>query len=334
MSLEFKSEENFTINNVIMNPPYNKGMDIDFDFLAFDVASDNVVCIQPAKCFSAEATQKIQSNHSYGNFRDRIVPHISNICFYPDSLDVFGTYQADGIMYFKADKHNTFDKATVKNISNLQDNINSVTVRNMTNGQTIWNVGNEMIEYMGRYKRLNIDTNTKGRYCVNINNQLSIGGGGFAVKEQDIDGRWVTRSDIVGKGGMIFSPNTKDIPVIAKVIVVDTSKKESMEEISGTSSNVFFSNDINECESYKSYILSKVVRFFTLIGVNKLTVIDNNTLKFVPAPPFGVNGAYKFDHIYTDEGLYRMCGLDKSDAKTSNGVRYIDIIESIIRDKK
>lgn len=49
-------------------------------------------------------------------------------------------------------------------------------------------------------------------------------------------------------------------------------------------------------------------------------IMNDNTFKFVPAPPSG-----KFDHIYTDEELYKEFNLPQ---------KYIDVIESVIKERK
>ena len=68
-------------NVVISNPPYNRGIDIDFVNLGYDLSTDYCVMITPAKWQTAEANQKIASKMSYGMFREKIVPHMSKIDF-------------------------------------------------------------------------------------------------------------------------------------------------------------------------------------------------------------------------------------------------------------
>ena len=68
-------------NVVISNPPYNRGIDIDFVNLGYDLSTDYCVMITPAKWQTAEANQKIASKMSYGMFRGKIVPHMSKIDF-------------------------------------------------------------------------------------------------------------------------------------------------------------------------------------------------------------------------------------------------------------
>ena len=54
---------------VIGNPPYNRGMDLDFVKLGFDLSTQYTVMITPAKWQTAEANQKTASKMSYGDFR-------------------------------------------------------------------------------------------------------------------------------------------------------------------------------------------------------------------------------------------------------------------------
>lgn len=89
---------------VVGNPPYNRG-DIDFVNLGYELCNKYTVMITPAKWQTAEANQRIDSQMSYGDFRKKIVPHMKEVVYYPNSLDVFEkVYQIDGITYFCIDK--------------------------------------------------------------------------------------------------------------------------------------------------------------------------------------------------------------------------------------
>lgn len=56
-------------------------------------------------------------------------------------------------------------------------------------------------------------------------------------------------------------------------------------------------------------------------NISKLTgILTNDYFRFVQAPPTG-----KFDHIYTDEELYKVFNLPQ---------KYIDVIESVIKERK
>lgn len=318
---------------VIGNPPYNRGMDIDFVFTGFDLAKDYVIMITPAKWQTAEDDQGIASNNSYGQFRSDLVLHMKELVYYPDCYDLFDIKEASGITYYILDKHNIFDKCTVVNISALQDKLNSKEERSITNGETLWNIGNAVINSMGKYDKLNIEAlmsnNTESRYFVNSNNQSTKGGGGFLTKELNEDGKWVTKQNIIGGGGMLFNLKSKDIPVITKIQVIDRQNYMDASKIATASSNLYYSNSYEACESFVSFMTTKLVRFLILVNFSKQTLFDNNTFKFVPMPmalnEFGDRVAGKFDHIYTDEELYKTFNIPQE---------CIDVIESVIKKRK
>ena len=84
--------------------------------------------------------------------------------------------------------------------------------------------------------------------------------------------------------------------------------------------NVFTSDDIDECKSFYTWINSKFTRFFILINISSLTILNDNTFRFVPCPPHN-----SFDHLYTDEELYDWFNLPEE---------YREVIDSILRDRK
>lgn len=86
----------------------------------------------------------------------------------------------------------------------------------------------------------------------------------------------------------------------------------------GDSKVMFSSDNIVECESFNSYINTKFVRFMILMRYCRNTVNNDESWSFVPDP--GV-----FDHIFTDEELYKKYNLTQEE---------INIIESVIKDRK
>lgn len=82
---------------------------------------------------------------------------------------------------------------------------------------------------------------------------------------------------------------------------------------------IVFSSDSNdECESYVSYIDTKFVRFMFLMSYCRNTIDETGAWRFVPDP-----GA--FDHIFTDDELYKKYNLTQDE---------IDLIESVIKERK
>lgn len=260
---------------VIGNPPYNRGMDIDFVNLGYDLSTDYCVMITPAKWQTAEANQKIASKMTYGEFRKKIVPHMSHVVFYPDCKDVFDIYQCDGICYYLINKNHIYDKCKVTNISCNRSYINGVENRSIINRESLWNIGNEIVKYLGDTSKIEMQTGENCRYHVMTNSQLS--------------------------GYDWFIPEGPRY-CLAISVIVDTKNGESW---SGLKTLSFGSNDRKECESFISYINTRFVRFLVAITLSGETGMPtNNTFRFVPAPPSG-----KFDHIYTDAELYKAFNL-------------------------
>lgn len=310
---------------VIGNPPYNRGMDIDFVNLGYELSTKFTCMITPAKWQTAEADQKITSKMSYGQFREKLVPHMSHVVFYPDSFDLFIAAIAEGVSYYLIDKEQTFDKCIVENRCVIQKKLNSTSARSISNEQSLWNYGQKVIDIIGGVTPLDINIDALKEYRVNINKQFSVGGMGYRVQEQDRFGKWVLKNDIIGKGGPVFSPEGNTY-ALGKVGILTKNSKD----ISGTARDVFTSNDVNECKSFQSYIETKIVRFLLLVRNAGLSSFGaNKTWKYVPAPTvLDANGNRvpgKFDHIYTDEELYKTFNLPQE---------YIDVIEAVIKERK
>lgn len=292
---EFTSENEFSINNIIMNPPYNSGMDLDFVNLAYKIATDNVIAITPAKWQTAEANQRVTSKMSYGEFREEIVPHMKQVCFYPCCKDIFDILQVDGITYYIIDKNNTYEKCEVKNICKYIKEFNGISTRDIRYRQSLVNIGNEIIEYLGEYKR-------------------------FHFKDNYYNKKFQVWTNTQAPGG-----NLSTIVSIRKTLFIGESNIEEDIGINVQRSTAeicsFTSDSKMECESFVSWLNCKFTRFFTAINQSKLTgIMTDDCFRFVPAP-----SSDKFDHIYTDQELYKAFNLPQ---------KYIDIIESVIKERK
>lgn len=299
---------------VIGNPPYNKGMDLDFVDLGYKLSNKYTVMITPAKWQTAEANQKVSSkNINYGQFRQMYVPHMSYVCFYPDCLDVFGIQESSGITYYLIDKDTHENKCTVKNSSQRQHKIDSTAIRDITHQQSLWNIGNEIVQYLGKYVTYKFPfIFEKKYYTLNINTQLTKSTGSSGVWDWE---QSRIRPDCIGKGGVLLGKNG-NLVLTGGIRVLKKDQTSS----SGTSKDIFTSDNIDECKSFYSWFDTKFVRFFVLINISSLTIINDNTFRFVPIPPTG-----KFDHIYTDEELYKAFNLPQ---------KYIDVIEAVIKERK
>ena len=288
---------------VIGNPPYNKGMDLDFIDLGYKLSKQYVCMITPAKWQTAAANQGVVSkNMTYGKFRQELVPHMSHVVFYPDTHDVFLISQVDGITYFLLEKDIIVEQCIIENRCSMQKYFNSLERRSICTGESLHNIGNEIIEYLTKYPKFKFST-VKGRYQVWINSKIALGGNDAQNNVH------------------ILSENTGSCQCIGKCRIIDTNDAISMTSKIVDSNLAFASDNIQDCNSFESWIKTKFIRFFVLINISKLNnVICNTCFRFVPAPPSG-----KFDHIYTDKELYEAFNLPQ---------KYIDVIEAVVKERK
>ena len=288
---------------VISNPPYNKGMDLDFVDLGYQISNKYTVMITPAKWQTTadDYSGCASKNINYKQFRELYVPHMSYVCFYPDCKDIFDIGQRDGITWYLLDK-DRHQKCTVVNKCRLQKYFNSESIRSITNRESLCNIGAEVINKMGNYTIFKFVV-THGKYQVWTNNQCPVGGG---VGGGALNGGYALAND-----------GTAQYLSISRIL--DTSKGEKSP--SGASECTFSSDNKSECESFVSWLNCKFTRFFVAINISKLTgILTDDNFRFVPAPPTG-----KFDHIYTDEELYKAFNLPQ---------KYVDVIESVIKERK
>lgn len=297
--------ENMEFDLVIGNPPYNNDLYLDFVTVAQHLSSKYTVMITPAK-WQAKGGKKNE------DFRKNVVPYMSKIVYYPDTLDVFAIADACGISYYLIDSKE-HDICEIHNKCAMKKEFNSIENRSILSGQSLWNIGNEIVERIGKQSPFRVEeVHDRKKYTVSINTQSSLMRG-FAIKEQDKYGKWKIRQDLVGKGGAIFDKDGKAV-VIGKITILDANSSN----VSGTSKCILTSDNENEIKSFISYINTKLVAFLMLITLNGLTVINNETFRFVPAPE-------AFDHIFTDQELYEKYNLTAEE---------INIIESVIKERK
>lgn len=284
---------------VIGNPPYNKGMDLDFVDLGYKLSNKYTVMITPAKWQTAadDYSGCASKNINYKQFREMYVPHMSYVCFYPDCVDVFNVSQSDGITYYILDQ-NLHAECTVENKCKINKYLNSCRNRNISDRQTLWNVANDIIEYLAQYKRFVFKHPLQADYLVITNSQLANGGG--------------------ARGGVGIFNNEGNFQCVG---LSDIYTPQTQMQASGASCITFTSNSKDECESFISWLNCKFTRFFVACNISKLTgILTNDYFRFVPAPPTG-----KFDHIYTDQELYEAFDLPQ---------KYRDVIEAVIKERK
>lgn len=288
---------NMKFDVVIGNPPYNGGMDLDFVYGGFKLCSKYTVMITPAKWQTAAEDQRCLSKTvKYGKFREELAPHMSKIAFYPCCKDIFDIYLHDGITYYLLDKNKEYELCEVINRCNDIKQFNGTITRKIKDGETLLNIGQEIIESLGSYKIAKVDgLKTKsGRYHVYVNHMPS-GYDWFETKRPRF--------------------------LLGTVRVIDSKNESDMRSLPGVASYVMGSDDIMECKSFESWINTRFTRFFLVPSISKMGgMVSDYNFRFVPAPPSG-----KFDHIYTDQELYKAFNLPQ---------KYIDVIEAVIKERK
>ncbi len=294
---EMKKEFNtMKFDVVIGNPPYNKGMDLDFVDLGYKISNKYTVMITPAKWQTTadDYSGCASKNINYKQFRELYVPHMSYVCFYPACKDVFDILQVDGITWYLLDKCN-HEQCIIENKCRYTKAFNSCEKRSIKNRESLFNIGNEIVKYLGNYNIFTFPYQYKyNHFQVWTNTQVP--GGGLSTQIAVRKTQFVGESHIEEDNGIYI-------------------------EHSNASICSFSSDSKAECESFISWLNCKFTRFFVAINPTKLTgIITNDNFRFVPAPPIG-----KFDHIYTDEELYKAFNLPQ---------KYIDVIEAVIKERK
>ena len=135
--------------------------------------------VVPAKWQTAEANQRVMSKMTYGEFREKLVPHMKAVTFYPDCKDIFNIGQRDGVTEILIDKNNTYIESKITNKSKLQPWYNGTETRSIQNRQSLINIGDEIVRYLGNYKTFKFGYKDY-KHKVWTNTQCPVGGG---VKE-------------------------------------------------------------------------------------------------------------------------------------------------------
>lgn len=304
-----KEFNKMNFNVVIGNPPYNRGGDIDFVNLSYEIQTDFVVMITPAKWQTAEDSKgNYKSEMTYSQFREKLVPHMREVVFYPDQGNVFDISQVDGITCYLMDKC-LHDDCKIRNVCNTQKYFNSVEIRDICHEQQLNNIGDSIINYLGRYDTWKFEYNKLNKklesYVVIMTDKLRIGGR-------------KAPNDLLSNQGSLNCLG------IHEILLRGTEQDIAAPKI------IFSQDSKAECEYFVSWLNTKFTRFFVAINISKLTgILTNHCFRFVPSPMVldeqGNRVPGKFDHIYTDEELYKTWNLPQ---------KYIDVIEAVIKERK
>lgn len=269
---------------VIGNPPYNNDIYLDFVTLGHTLASKYDCWITPAK-WQAKGGQKNE------DFRKNIVPYMSKIAFYHNAGDVFNIRNLDGISYFLISKTICRDKC-IKDVDNHPTHslFNQDWHFDKLDFTLHSFIVNNILSKCSASSKLKPTYNSKHKYLVHVSLMLSSGGGKTSFSNFSADGKL-----------LVLNPMT-----IEEIVATGNYK------------NLYSSDSKSECESYISYMNTKLMRFILYVSCcgNSVTAVE--TWRFVPDPE-------AFDHIFTDQELYEEYNLTPEE---------INIIESVIKERK
>ena len=248
---------------VIGNPPYNNDLYLDFVQLGHQLSSKYTCMITPAK-WQAKGGKKNE------DFRKNIVPYMGRIIYYPCVKDIFDITSVGGITYF----------LVLKTIPNrVMINIISLNQRSFHKSSCI-----EVNKLSDRYTYFDEDLEQIVNCCIQGKRLRD-----FIFNSEHAGEYMVEVSHLVDDkhysncvGGYILTP--------LKVCPRGLLYQNMYELYAGTK---------EECESFTSYVNTKLIRFLVALGLCASSTRNIETWRFVPAPPSG-----KFDHIYTDQELY------------------------------
>lgn len=285
-------------NIVIGNPPYNKGMDLDFIHIGYKVSNTLVCMITPAKWqTTADDYSGCSSKElNYKSFRELYVPKMRYICYYPCCKDIFNILQPDGIPWFIIKHDNISSECTIENKSTHLPFINSLVTRNITHRESLWNMGNEIVTYLGNYKYFEFPYITKYKqYVVWVNTQPPGG----------------SLSTLTSTRKTLFIGDSH----------IEEYLREHRDEYwnrPNSTTIAFTSDNKAECESFISWLNTRFTQFFIAINISKLTgIITNDYFRFVTAPFKGWDKG-----VYTDNDMYNYYKLPSV---------YINFIESLVK---
>ena len=299
------------IDVVVANPPYNKDAYLSFVEFGHQLAQECSLFITPAK-WQAKGGEKNDT------FRQNIVPYMSKIVYYPNSTDIFNIALSGGISIYTIDKIKHNDKV-----------INNVNISNF-NIDFPLDIKEEEINIINKVTKDKLIINRpkfmdcKGYFVSIIPTVIEQGIQGTSYIDKSSD---IYLTDCTGRKIQFDKSKVNNLDDAYKYklgISIHTFENGSYTShiwepnyILGRNELMLFIGSKEECEYADSYFRSKLIywlskRFFGNQTANAMS------FRFVPDP-----GA--FDHIFTDEELYKKYNLTPEE---------INIIESVIKERK
>ena len=294
--------EDMKFDAVVGNPPYNDDIYIDFVNLGFELLKDTgiEVMITPAK-WQAKGGQKNEA------FRKNIVPHMSKIVYYPNPLDVFPDTPmcGDAITYYTIGKTVHSDKYINNKLEEHWEtryglDNTCINIVKKIHGRRIVESKDVSITPVKSYFTSrnfgDVSEDTSSRYYMRSSARcIKVPESAFNNKK-DMDkhkvyiGHYITSNPVLH----LVEPFVADV---REDCLLGFGSKE-------------------KCESIISYYKCKLIWF--LVFMTNCGNASKEAFINVPDP-----GA--FDHIFTDEELYKKYNLTEEE---------ISIIESVIKERK
>lgn len=279
---------NMRFDVVIGNPPYNNDIYLDFVTLGHSLASQYTVMITPAKWQAKGGKKNV-------DFRKHVVPYMSKIVFYPCCYDVFtGSDDSDypkihsGVSYYLIVKDEC-NKKHIEEICKVNKELNASWVHDGKYIDTLYDT--RIVNIIAKVQKAGISR-------LKISNNGMVGKNNVGICNMFSWGGFLNRQ---GETLSLISPYIwTDFDTVRNSMVLRT-----------------FDN-ADEANSLISYINTRFIRFLAFISCTSQNINNENTWRFVPDP-----GA--FDHIFTDDELYKKYGLTPEE---------INIVESVIKERK
>lgn len=111
-------------NVVVGNPPYNDDIYINFVQIRHTIS-------RTCDCYITLAKWQAKGGQSNSEFREKLVPYIKDIVYYPNSADVFGIRDPGGVIYYILTKNKSLEKR-ITNISFLHKALGRTDIYNDT----------------------------------------------------------------------------------------------------------------------------------------------------------------------------------------------------------
>lgn len=312
---------------VIGNPPYNGNIYLDFVMNAFEMANDCVIMITPAMW---NGRISVAQNDIHRKFREKIVPHMRKIVWYPSCRDVFKIYEVGGICYYLIDK-GIYHTKEVENIGIANKALcDKAVLMEDKSGQTIFGK-----TIRGIIKKCSVDKSLADRTgdvatCKYMSNTTKVGlDGDIKVYTNGLCDGYLTKEELrctdgldkykvamVGKVGYgsytSDSDKTGMIRGLGQMYIIGPNKIPSYNyKILGTF------DTLEEAINYRIFLTTKLCRFLIQIGLSN-SWYTKDAFRFAP-------DIMNYKAPTSDNILYKRYNLSDNE---------INLIEAYMKDRE